>query len=196
MSLTLYCVGLTATALIAIPPASIAHGICANQLSAVETHDYDRDQNRYRYSGIYFVFPYDAYGVSYYDADYCYTPTAEQIATAQEQVQNYLLAVSKHRRHTATHRYISVETLRPTKKQFEDYSKKRSERKFATGPQGSESSINAEDPSETRCLMVYNTQTKQFVGSGCYLVSNEPPVGDVSVFQTISVEFVGRIADR
>jgi len=88
MSITLYCVGLTATALIAIPTASIAHGICANQLSAVETHDYDRDQNRYRYSGIYFVFPYNAYGVSYYDVDYCYTPTAEQIATAQEQVQN------------------------------------------------------------------------------------------------------------
>jgi hypothetical protein len=120
MSLTLYCVVLTAAALIAIPPASIAHGISANHFSAVETHDNDRDHDRYRYSGIYFVFPYSAYGISYYDSDYCYTPTAEQIATAQEQVQDYLLAVKKHRKHPATHRYISVETLRPTKKQFED----------------------------------------------------------------------------
>jgi len=192
MSLTLYCVVLTATALIAIPPASIAHGMSANHFSGVETHDNDRDHDRYRYSGIYFVFPYSAYGVSYYDADYCYTPTAEQIATAQEQVQDYLLAVNKHRKHPATHRYISVETLRPTKKQFEDYSKKRSEGKFATGPQGTGSSTNTENPSKTRCLMVYDTQTKQFVGSGCYLVSNEPSVGDVSVFQTFSAEFVGQ----
>ena len=43
-----------------------------------------------------------------------------------------------------------------------------------------------------RYLMVYDTQTKQFVGSGCYLVSNEPSVGDVSMFQTVSAEFVGQ----
>ena len=47
MSLTLYCVVLTATALIAIPPASIAHGMSANHFSAVETHDNDRDHDRY-----------------------------------------------------------------------------------------------------------------------------------------------------
>lgn len=196
MNLPFYCFGLLATALIAIPSASIAHGISASHFSAVETHDNDRDHDRYRYSGIYFVFPYGAYGVSYYDAEYCYTPTAEQIATAQDQVQDYLLAVKKHRRLPATHRYISVETLQPTKKQFEDYSKKRSEGKFATEAQGTGSSTNTEDPSKTRCLMVYDMESKQFVGSGCYLVSNEPPVGDVSVFRTISVEFVGRIADR
>ena len=88
------------------------------------------DNDRYRYSGIYFRPPYGAYGVSYYDADYCYTPTAEQVATAQEQVEDYLLAVKKQRKNAATHRYISVETLRPTKKQREDYTKKRSEKEL------------------------------------------------------------------
>jgi hypothetical protein len=39
--------------------------------------------------------------------------------------------------------------------------------------------------------MVYDTQTKQFVGSGCYVVANEPAVGDVAIFQTVSAEFVG-----
>jgi hypothetical protein len=34
------------------------------------------------------------------------------------------LAVKKGRKHAATHRYISVETLRLTKKQLEDYIKK------------------------------------------------------------------------
>jgi hypothetical protein len=116
MKLNLYMVSLAATGLIAIPPASIAHGISAHHMSAVETHDNDRDHDRYRYSGIYFGPPFGAYGVSYYDADYCYTPTAEQIVTAQEQVQDYLLAVKKHRKRAATHRYISVETRRPKKK--------------------------------------------------------------------------------
>ena len=196
MNLAFYCIGLAATTLIAIPPASIAYGISASHFAAVGTHDNDRDHDRYRYSGIYFVFPYSAYGASYYDAEYCYTPTAEQIATARDQVQDYLLAVKKHRKLPATHRYISVETLGPTKKQFEDYSKKRTEGKFATGVQGTGSSANTENLSKTRCLMVYDMQTKQFVGSGCYLVSNEPLVGEVSVFQNISVEFVGRIADQ
>lgn len=192
MKLTLHLVSLTATGLIAIPPASIAHGMSAHHMSAVQTHDSDRDHDRYHYSDIYFSPPYGAYGVSYYDADYCYTPTAEQRVTAQEQVQNYLLAVKKHRKRAATHRYISVETRRPTKKQLEDYTKKRSEGKFAASPGGSESSSGPVDPAKLRCLMVYDTQTKQFAGSGCYLVSKEPSVGEVSTCQTVSAEFVGQ----
>ena len=50
MKLTLYMVSLMATGLIAIPPVSIAHGISAGHMSAVETHDNDRDHDRYRYS--------------------------------------------------------------------------------------------------------------------------------------------------
>ena len=95
MKLPVYMVILMATGLIAIHPASIAHGISAGHMSVVETHHNDRDHDRYCYSGIYFGPPYGAYGVRYYDADYCYTPTAEQMATAQKQFQDYLLAVKK-----------------------------------------------------------------------------------------------------
>lgn len=179
MQLTLYMVIPIATGLIAIPPVSIAHGISAGHMSAAETHHNDRDHDRYRYSGIYFGPPYGAYGVNYYDADYCYTPTAEQMATAQEQVQDYLLAVKKDRKHAATHRYISVETLRPTKKQLEDYTKKQL-------PQ------RPDEPSQLRCLMVFDTQGKQFVGSGCYVVTGKPSIGDVKKFETVSAEFVGQ----
>jgi hypothetical protein len=147
-------------------------------MSDVETHHNDCDHDRYCYSGIYFRLPYSAHGVSYYDADYCYTPTAEQTATAQEQVQDYLLAVKKGRKHAAAHRYISVETLRPTKKQLEDYTKKEL-------PQPTE-------PSQLRCLMVFDTQAKQFVGSGCYVVTGKPSIGDVAKFETVSAEFVGQ----
>ena len=45
----------------------------------------------------------------------------EQQTKAQQQVDAYFLAVKKGRRHAAKHRYISVETLKPTKKQLKDY---------------------------------------------------------------------------
>jgi hypothetical protein len=78
MPLPVYMVILMATGLIAIPPASIAHGISAGHMSVVEPHHNDRDHDRYCYSGIYFGPPYGAYGFRYYDADYCYTPTASR----------------------------------------------------------------------------------------------------------------------
>jgi hypothetical protein len=147
-------------------------------MSAAPTHHNDCDHDRYRYSRVHFRPPYGAYGGSYYDANYCYTPTAEQMATAQEHVQDYLLAVKKGRKHAATHRYISVEALRPTKKQFEDYITKQL-------PQPAELS-------QLRCLMVFDTQAKQFVGSGCYVVTGKPSMGDVAKFETVSAEFVGQ----
>jgi hypothetical protein len=88
------------------------------------------------------------------------------------------LAVKKGRKHAATHRYISVEALSPTKKQFEDYTTKQL-------PQPAELS-------QLRCLMVFDTQAKQFVGSGCYVVTGKPSMGDVTKFETVSAEFVGQ----
>jgi hypothetical protein len=178
MKLTLQIVLLMVTALTAVPPLSRAHGISAGHVSAVYASHDDCDHARYRYSGIYLRPRYGAYGVSYYDADYCYTPTVEQRATAQDQVQRYLLAVKKGRKRAAAHRYISVEALRPTKKQLEDYIKKQL-------PQPTE-------PSQLRCLMVFDTQAKQFVGSGCYIVTGRPSIGDVAKFETVSAEFVGQ----
>jgi len=187
MKLPIYLFCVTATGIVGVSPGSMAHGISANHFSAVNTGDNDRRDDHYRHSRNYFGIPYGGYGVSYYDSDYSYTPTSEQLAAAQQQVQAYFTEVQKHCKQTAKHRYISVETLRPTKKQLEEYTKKRSEGKIAAAPGGNGSG----DDSKLRCLMVYDTQTKQFVGSGCYVVSNEPGVGDVSVFQTVSAEFVG-----
>ena len=47
MKLTLSMVSLTAAGLIAIPPVSIAHGISAGHMPAVETHDNDRNHDRF-----------------------------------------------------------------------------------------------------------------------------------------------------
>ena len=178
MKLTFHMVIPMATLLTSLPTASIAHGMSAGHVATVETHQSDCDHDRYRYSGIYFHPLNGDYHVSYYDSDYCYTPTAEQMSTAHQQVQDYFFAVKKGRKHAATHRYISVGALKPTKKQLEDYTKKQL-------PQPA-------NPSQLSCLMVFDTQAKQFVGSGCYLVTGNPSIGDVATFEKISAEFVGQ----
>jgi hypothetical protein len=106
-------------------------------------------------------------------------PTPEQKARAKQQVETYLISVKKRRKHAATHRYISVETLRPTKKQLEDFARK-------------QEPAHPVEPAQLHCLMVYDTQSRDFVGSGCYVISTEPLVGVVTKFESVSAEFVGR----
>jgi hypothetical protein len=126
-------------------------------------------------------------GPGSYDAgySYTYTPTPEQQSTAQKRVNDYLVAIKKGRRRAATHRYIALETLRPTKAQREAYLKKRAEAKDQLTSQG----VN---PAQLRCVMVFDTQTKQFVGSGCYIVGSLPAAGGVAKFESVSAEFVGQ----
>jgi hypothetical protein len=73
----------------------------------------------------------------------------------------------------------AVETLRPTRKQLEDFNRK-------------QPATPRVEPAQLRCLMVFDTQTREFVGSGCYVVSTAPSVGEVAGFETVSAEFVGR----
>jgi hypothetical protein len=47
------------------------------------------------------------------------------------------------------------------------------------------------EPAQLHCLMVFDTQAREFVGSGCYVVSSEPLAGDVAKFESVSAEFVG-----
>jgi len=126
-----------------------------------------------------------------YDSNYSYTPTPAQATTAQKRVKDYLVAVKKGRRHAATHRYIAVETLRPTKKQLEDYQKKQADAKSAAASGGAQMSNRWVPPSQLRCVMVFDTQSNQFVGSGCYVIGSPPPIGTVAKFDTYSAEFVG-----
>ena len=112
---------------------------------------------------------------------YTYTPSPEQQSTARKHISDYLAAVRKGKRRAATHRYVSLETLRPTRAQSEDYLKKRAQNR-ATGT----------DPAQLRCLMVFDTQTDQFVGSGCYVVESLPRPGAVTKFESVTAEFVGQ----
>jgi hypothetical protein len=122
-------------------------------------------------------------GPGSYDVSYMYTyaPSSEQQRIARKRIENYLLAVQKGKRRAATRRYVSVETLRPTKAQSEDYLRKRAQSKAP-----------AADPAQLHCLMVFDTQAKQFVGSGCYVVESLPTPGTVTKFESASAEFVGQ----
>jgi len=126
-----------------------------------------------------------------YDTNYSYAPTPAQAETAKTRVQNYLIAVGKHKRRPATHRYIAVETLKPTQRQLADYAKRQAEAKTAAATGGAQMSNRWVPQNQLRCLMVFDTQSKQFVGSGCYVLGTLPPVGTVAKFDTFSAEFVG-----
>lgn len=151
-----------------------ASGAPMGHLSA--PHHHENEPHR-------FIHPF--WGFSYpglagnYDSDYSYVPTPEQQAYAEQEVKKYLAAVKKHQKHPATHRYISVETLRPTRKQLQDYNKRKQQ-------------VLPAAPSQLRCLMVFDTQAAQFVGAGCYVIASEPAIGEVDRFETASAEFVGQ----
>jgi hypothetical protein len=119
-----------------------------------------------------------SYDVGY---TYTYTPSPEQQSTARKRINDYLAAVHRGKRRAPTHRYVSVETLRPTRAQSEDYLKKRAQSR-ATGT----------DPAQLRCLKVFDTQSRQFVGSGCYVVESLPTPGAVTKLESVTAEFVGQ----
>jgi hypothetical protein len=154
----------------------LANGASGGHMSAAGSHEHVQRDERSRYSNPFWG-P-SSYKASFYNSNYAYTPTPEQQARAKQQVATYLIAVKKGQKHAATHRYISVETLRPTKKQLTDFTRKHE----LAHPVGT---------AQLHCLMVYDTQSREFVGSGCYVVSTQPLAGVVANFESVSAEFVG-----
>jgi hypothetical protein len=172
---------LLAAGCITLAPVALANGHSGGHMSGMGSHGNSQHQE-HRDRSYPFWGPSYAYHAGLYDSDYSaysYKPTPEQQATAKQQVEGYLLAIKKGRKQAATHRYISVETLRPTKKQLEDFTRRQPPTRHL-------------EPSQLRCLMVFDTQAREFVGSGCYVVSTEPSAGEVAQFETVSAEFVGR----
>jgi hypothetical protein len=153
-----------------VPPA-LAHGNGGGGHGNGGGHEHRRSFNPFWNPSIF-------YRTGIYDSAYCYIASPQQQTTAKQQVETYLLGVKKHRKPAATHRYISVETLRPTKEQLVDFSSK-------------QQAAHRLGPAQLHCLMVFDTQTKEFVGSGCYIVTSEPLTGEVARFESVSAEFVG-----
>jgi len=176
-NLPLCLASLLAAGFFTLVPPTQAKGPSAGHPSAMGTHE-NGEGHEPRRSAQPFWDLYFPYHASTYDSTYSYTPTSKQRAGAKLEAESYLLAVRMRHKHAPTHRYISVETLRPTNQQLDGYTRKLP-------------AARRLDPRKFHCLMVFDTQTKEFVGSHCYIVGSEPSAGEVAQFEGISAEFVG-----
>jgi hypothetical protein len=176
-NLPLCLASLLAAGFFTLVPPTQAKGSSAGHPSTMGTQENGEGHEHSRSTQPFWdlYFPYHA-GI--YDSTYSYTPTSEQRAGAKLEAKSYLLAVHTRHKRAPTHRYISVETLRPTNQQLDDYTRKLP-------------AARRVDPAKLHCLMVFDTQTKEVVGSHCYIVGSEPSAGEVGQFEGISAEFVG-----
>jgi hypothetical protein len=111
----------------------------------------------------------------------------EQQKAAETNIRNY-----QARKHQPTKsRYVAVDTLRPNKKQTETYLKKVASEKQKADWNKEKLSDRWVEPAKLQCVMVFDTVSKEFVGSGCYVVGGTPTLGEVDTFETYSAEYIG-----
>ena len=118
-------------------------------------------------------------------------PSPEQQGTAQQNVQHYLASVQKGSQPAPKHRYIAVQTLNPTVKQKLIYVTKKTKAQMAAEANGEKLSANWVETEQLHCLMVFDTKSEEFVGTGCYVVGGLPAPGTLAQFESVTAEFVG-----
>ena len=114
-----------------------------------------------------------------------------QASTARVHVKRYLAAVASGHRPPPRHRYVAVKTLPPNQKQAAAYIKKRQAAAAVAAAKHEALPEKWAEPSKVKCVMIFDTQSKQFVGTVCYVIGEEPPIGEIARFDTMSAEFVG-----
>lgn len=117
-------------------------------------------------------------------------PTPEQQAVAQTNVQKVLSPSKKARRPIPKSRYIAVQTLDPVVKQKLTYVSKKTKAAIEAEQNGQKLPASWVDTDQLRCLMVFDTQSKEFVGTGCYVVGSLPDDGQLVEFESVTAEFV------
>ncbi|HET9377782.1 MAG TPA: hypothetical protein VFO40_22610 [Chthoniobacterales bacterium] len=111
----------------------------------------------------------------------------EQQKAAEANIRTY-----QTRKHQPTKsRYVAVDTLRPNKKQSEAYLKKVAKEKQKADWNKEKLSDRWVEPAKLRCVMVFDTVSKAFVGSGCYVVGVSLEPGEIDTFETHSAEYIG-----
>jgi hypothetical protein len=117
-------------------------------------------------------------------------PTPEQQAVAQTNVQKALSPSKKAGRPIPKSRYIAVQTLDPVVKQKLTYVSKKTKAAIEAEQNGQKLPASWVDTDQLRCLMVFDTQSKEFVGTGCYVVGSLPDDGQLVEFESVTAEFV------
>jgi hypothetical protein len=115
-----------------------------------------------------------------------------KISPEQQKVAEANIRTYQTRKHQPTKsRYVAVDTLRPNKKQTETYVKKVAKEKQKADWNKEKLSDRWVEPAKLRCVMVFDTVSKQFVGSGCYVVGVSLEPGEIDTFETHSAEYIG-----
>jgi hypothetical protein len=115
-----------------------------------------------------------------------------KISPEQQKVAEANIRTYQTRKHQPTKsRYVAVDTLRPNKKQTETYVKKVAKEKQNADWNKEKLSDRWVEPAKLRCVMVFDTVSKQFVGSGCYVVGVSLEPGEIDTFETHSAEYIG-----
>jgi hypothetical protein len=115
-----------------------------------------------------------------------------KISPEQQKVAEANIRTYQTRKHQPTKsRYVAVDTLRPNKKQTEGYLKKVAKEKQKADWNKEKLSDRWVEPAKLRCVMVFDTVSKEFVGTGCYVVGIPLEPGEIDTFETHSAEYIG-----
>jgi hypothetical protein len=116
-----------------------------------------------------------------------YQATARQIQVADQRGAGFFRRLSPEQKKELSasgSRYLAVRTDDPTPAQW---TKIRNDmRKPASKYQA-----GAAAPSKVYCVMIWDTQTQQIVGTDCYAVLSLPAVGGVARFDAYTAQYVG-----
>lgn len=116
-----------------------------------------------------------------------YRATAQQIKVADMRAAAYFAknAPAEGEKYKGQ-RYLAVRTLDPTPEQWQEI---RAEMSKPASRYGAPSSA----PQKVHCVMIWDTQTQQVVGSNCYAVVKFPAPGETVRFDTYTAQFVGSL---
>jgi hypothetical protein len=121
-----------------------------------------------------------------------YRATPQQRRIAEMRVRRYSDAVQRGKHARAKSRYIAVQTLDPDASQRKSYAQRRESVRKIAEEQGRALAPAWVEPNEIHCLMVFDTQSREFVGSDCYVVAALPGAGRLAQFEAVTAEFVGK----
>jgi hypothetical protein len=116
-----------------------------------------------------------------------YQATAHQIQLADHRGAAFFASLSSSKKEelkTAGTRYLAVRTSDPTPEQWKQI------RRDMQKPGGKYQTAKSA-PSKIYCVMIWDTQTREIVGTDCYATLSLPTPGDVVRFDTHTAQYVG-----
>lgn len=117
-----------------------------------------------------------------------YTATAEQIRVANQRATAAFSRFSPERKEelkASETRYLAVRTLDPTPAQKAEIKADMAKPSSRYGPR------TGGAPPKVYCVMIWDTQTREIVGTKCYATLSLPKDGEISRFDTYTAQYVG-----